>query len=298
MTEAGPAPASSLYAPPMRLQLPRGILDLSAPAVMGVLNVTPDSFSDGGRFASRDAALRRAETMLKEGATLIDVGGESTRPGAEPVSDSEEMDRILPVVEALAGRGCIVSVDTCKPAVMEAACRAGAQLINDIRALSAPGAVEVAVRHRAAVCLMHMQGEPRTMQNAPRYDNVVEEVAGYLEARVAACEAGGIPRERLLVDPGFGFGKNLDHNLRLLAGLGRLRAAGCPVLVGLSRKSMFQHLLALPVGERLHASVAAAALAVWLGAAIVRAHDVAGTVHAVKLAAAVRNHLEGSAAHG
>lgn len=273
----------------MQLQLPRGLLDLSTPVVMGILNVTPDSFSDGGRYRARDAALHHAQAMLDEGAAMIDVGGESTRPGAEPVSATEELERVVPVIEALWQRfGCRLSVDTSKPQVMDAACRAGAQLVNDVNALREPGALDAARRHGAAVCLMHMRGEPRTMQQAPHYADVAGEVRTFLAGRVAACLESGIAAERLVLDPGFGFGKNLEHNLQLLAALPTLRSLGRPLLVGLSRKSMFQQLLGLGVAERLPASLAAATLAIWQGASIIRAHDVRATVQAVAVAAAVR----------
>jgi len=264
-------------------------LDLTRTRVMGILNVTPDSFSDGGDFATREAALRHARQMVADGADLIDVGGESTRPGAPPVSVAEELDRVIPVIEALAGELAVpVSVDTSKPEVMRAAVAAGAGLINDVAALRRPGALAAAAALRVPVCLMHMQGEPGTMQQDPAYGDVVAEVAAFLAGRLAACEAAGIPRERLLVDPGFGFGKTLAHNLALLRGLPRLASLGVPVLAGLSRKSMIGALLGgVPVGERLHGSVAAAVLAVERGAAIVRVHDVGPTVQALRIVAAV-----------
>ena len=264
-------------------------LDLTRTRVMGILNVTPDSFSDGGDFATREAALRHARQMVADGADLIDVGGESTRPGAPPVSVAEELDRVIPVIEALASELAVpVSVDTSKPEVMRAAVAAGAGLINDVAALRRPGALAAAAALRVPVCLMHMQGEPGTMQQDPAYGDVVAEVAAFLAGRLAACEAAGIPRVRLLVDPGFGFGKTLAHNLALLRGLPRLASLGVPVLAGLSRKSMIGALLGgVPVGERLHGSVAAAVLAVERGAAIVRVHDVGPTVQALRIVAAV-----------
>jgi len=267
----------------------RHTLDLTRARVMGILNVTPDSFSDGGDFATREAALRHARQMVADGADLIDVGGESTRPGAPPVSVAEELDRVIPVIEALASELAVpVSVDTSKPEVMRAAVAAGAGLINDVAALRRPGALAAAAALRVPVCLMHMQGEPGTMQQDPAYGDVVAEVAAFLAGRLAACEAAGIPRERLLVDPGFGFGKTLAHNLALLRGLPRLASLGAPVLAGLSRKSMIGALLGgVPVGERLHGSVAAAVLAVERGAAIVRVHDVGPTVQALRIVAAV-----------
>ena len=256
---------------------------------MGVLNVTPDSFSDGGQHFDVQAALARAREMVGDGARIVDVGGESTRPGAEPVSEQQELDRVIPVIERLAAEvDCILSIDTMKPAVMNAACEAGAQIINDVSALRAPGALEVARRQGAAICLMHMQGEPRTMQRAPHYQDVVSEVFGWLENRAGACAEAGIEPQSILIDPGFGFGKTLDHNLELLAHLDQLTTGTWPVLVGLSRKSLFKSLLGLDVNQRVNASVAAASLAVSGGAAIVRAHDVRPTVEAIAVAAAVR----------
>ncbi len=256
---------------------------------MGVLNVTPDSFSDGGRHAGVAAALAHARRMVEEGATIVDVGGESTRPGATPVSVEEELSRVIPVVEALARElDVIISVDTSQPAVIVAATTAGAQLINDVRGLQRPGALQAAAASGAAVCLMHMQGEPGTMQQAPAYGDVVAEVRRWLEARLVVCQAAGIAPERWLVDPGFGFGKTLAHNLTLLARLGETAPAGVPLLVGLSRKSMLGSITGRGVGDRLAAGVAAAALAVRAGAFIVRTHDVGATVDAVKWAAAVR----------
>lgn len=252
---------------------------------MGVLNCTPDSFSDGGRFFAPDAAIEHAEQMLKAGAAVIDVGGESTRPGAQPVAVEEELRRVIPVVEALVRRlGCVVSIDTVKPEVMRAACAAGAEWINDISGLRAPGAIQAAADTGAGVCLMHMQGEPRTMQQAPHYEDVVSEVHDYLQRRVAACEAGGIAREHLCIDPGFGFGKNLQHNLDLLARLPELRINDMPLLIGISRKSMLGTLTGHPSDQRLAAGLAATALAVAGGANIIRTHDVAATRDAIQVA--------------
>ena len=269
----------------MFLQLPRRRLALDAPVVMGILNVTPDSFSDGGLHATREQALARARQMVGEGAAIIDIGGESTRPGAAPVTEAEELERVVPVIERLSRElDVVLSVDTTKPAVMREACRAGAEIINDINALRAESAVDVAAAAGAAVCLMHMQGEPRTMQQDPRYADVVAEVHGFLGARMQACLAAGIPRERLVLDPGFGFGKRLEHNLALLGRLEAFADLECPLLVGLSRKSMFGQLLGQPVEGRLAGSLAGAVLAAWQGARILRVHDVGPTVEALKVA--------------
>ncbi|HEY7963191.1 MAG TPA: dihydropteroate synthase [Steroidobacteraceae bacterium] len=273
----------------MQLRCADKTLDLSTPLVMGVLNVTPDSFSDGGRFLPAAAAVAHGLRMAEEGAAIIDVGGESTRPGAGAVSAAEELDRILTVIERLrAASPAVISVDTSKPEVMRAAAAAGAGLINDVRALRAPGAMAAALESGCAVCLMHMQGEPRTMQLAPVYQDVVAEVRAFLAERAAACRAAGFGAGRLALDPGFGFGKNLEHNLALLRGLPGLAADGLPLVVGLSRKAMLGKLTGRGDGERLAGSVALAALAVLNGARIVRAHDVAATLDAVRVAAAVR----------
>ncbi|WKD50507.1 dihydropteroate synthase [Microbulbifer spongiae] len=264
-------------------------LDLSAPVVMGVLNATPDSFSDGGSYYTAghldlSLALRRAGQMLGEGAAIIDVGGESTRPGATPVSEQQELDRVVPVVEAIcANFGVVVSVDTSTPAVMRAAAAVGAGLINDVRALERPGALEAAAETGLPICLMHMQGQPGTMQSAPAYANVVEEVAAYLKSRVSACEAQGINRQRLILDPGFGFGKSDAHNLALLRSLSLLAPPDMPILAGLSRKSMIGRLLQREVDQRLPGSLALAMLAAQRGARILRVHDVAETVDALRL---------------
>lgn len=265
-----------------------GSLELNAPAVMGVLNVTPDSFSDGGRFGTLDAALRRAETMVGAGAAIIDIGGESTRPGADDVAENEELDRVIPVIEAVRRNLDVpISIDTSKPGVMRAAVAAGAGLINDVFALRLPGALEAAVELQQPVCLMHMQGEPRTMQVDPQYDDVVADVTQFLRQRVAECERAGIHRGRIIVDPGFGFGKSPAHNVELLANLGAITAIGCPVLIGVSRKATLGILTGRDVGNRLSASLAAAVLGVVQGAQIVRAHDVAGTVDALVITRAV-----------
>jgi dihydropteroate synthase len=264
-------------------------LDLSVPRVMGILNVTPDSFSDGGRFVAPAVAVARARQMVAEGATVIDVGGESTRPGAAAVAVEEEMARVVPVIAALAAELPVpISVDTSKPEVMRAAVAAGAGLINDVYALRLPGALEVAAELGVPVCLMHMQGEPRSMQQAPHYVDVVAEVRAFLARRVDECVAAGIARERLLLDPGFGFGKALAHNLSLLKHLPELQALGLPLLVGMSRKSMVGAVLEAPLEGRLYGSLAVAALGAWFGAAIVRVHDVKATVDALRMVAAVQ----------
>jgi len=264
------------------------VLDLTRPRVMGILNVTPDSFSDGGRFFDRERALDHARRMLADGADLIDVGGESTRPGAAPVDEAGELARVIPVIDELAREGALVSVDTMKPAVMRAAVAAGAAMINDVNALRLPGALEAAASTDAAVCLMHMQGEPRTMQEAPQYDDVVVQVRDFLVERAQACEAVGIARNRIVLDPGFGFGKTLAHNLALLRALPELVATGYPVLTGLSRKSSLGTITGRSGSERLAASLAAAIAAVAHGAAIVRVHDVRETVDALKVWTAVQ----------
>jgi dihydropteroate synthase len=256
--------------------------------VMGILNATPDSFSDGGRWSSRDRALRHALDMIAAGADIIDVGGESTRPGSQDVAAAEELDRVVPVIEAIVAESDVpVSIDTSKPEVMEAAVSAGAAMINDVCALRAEGALETAARSGVPVCLMHMQGRPRDMQADPTYDDVVAEVGAFLTDRAKVCEAAGIAADRIFIDPGFGFGKTLDHNLELFRGLSELCRLGYPVLVGISRKSMLGAITGKPVDQRLAASVAAAVLAARRGAAVVRVHDVAETVDALKIAEAL-----------
>lgn len=263
-------------------------LDLSRTAIMGILNITPDSFSDGGIFLAREAAVSRAVQMVEEGADLIDVGGESTRPGAQAVSVQDELDRVVPVVEAIARVVTVpISIDTSKPEVMRAAVAAGAGLINDVRALREIDAVSTAADLAVPVCLMHMQGEPRSMQHNPSYKDVVAEVGSFLEARVAACEAAGIDRRRLVLDPGFGFGKTVAHNLELLRRLSEFNRFGLPILAGLSRKSMIGALFGLPVNDRLYASVALAVTAVQNGAKILRVHDVRATREAIRMWEAV-----------
>lgn len=271
-------------------RLPCGsrFLDLSRPQVMGILNVTPDSFSDGGRYGQRDAALRHAEAMLKAGATLIDVGGESTRPGARAVSPVEELERVAPVVEAIARElDVIISVDTSTPAVIRETARLGAGLINDVRSLQRDGALDAAADSGLPVCLMHMRGEPTTMQQNPQYPDVVAEVREFLLERLTACAAVGVGAERVILDPGFGFAKTLEHNLSLFKHLHALHALGRPLLVGVSRKSMIGKVLGHEVGERLYGSLALAALALSKGAHILRVHDVAQTVDVVRMIAAV-----------
>lgn len=259
------------------------VVDLSKPCVMAVLNLTPDSFSDGGRWTQLDAAIAQAELMVEQGAAIIDVGGESTRPGAPDVDVQEELARVLPVIEALAPRLSIpISIDSSKPAVMRAAVHAGAGLINDVAALTADGALAVAAEAAVPVCLMHMQGSPRTMQAAPRYTNVVDEVRVFLNNRALAARQAGVEAHNILLDPGFGFGKTLEHNYQLLAGLEQL-LGDYPLLVGMSRKSMLGLVLDKPVDERLHGGVAAATIAAIKGAAIIRTHDVAETVDALKI---------------
>jgi dihydropteroate synthase len=280
----------------MHLEFANQRFDLSQPRVMGILNVTPDSFADGGRYSSVDAALRRAEAMQTEGADIIDVGGESTRPGAAAVGVQEELDRVIPVIERLTQSLAVpVSVDTSKPEVMRAAVAAGAVMINDVKALCAEGALQAAADLKVPVCLMHMQGESHSMQRMPDYKDVVREVRQFLQNRIQACEAHGIARSALLIDPGFGFGKALQHNLQLLRNLSEFAALGVPVLVGLSRKSMIGTILqnareadqAVPVEQRLYGSLAAAMLSVLNGAHILRVHDVGATLDMLQVLAAV-----------
>jgi dihydropteroate synthase len=263
-------------------------LDLTAPVVMGVVNVTPDSFSDGGRFLDTHQAIAHGHQLIMEGAAILDIGGESSRPGAQPVSIEEELRRVVPVIEALAGSRTILSIDTSKPEVMRAAAAAGASLINDVYGLRLPGALEAAAESECAVCLMHMQGEPRTMQHAPVYGDVVSEIKAFLLDRVQSCRAAGIPAGRLAIDPGFGFGKTLAHNATLLRRLDAITSEGWPVLVGLSRKSMLGRILDRPASERVYGSIALAVMAVLKGARIVRAHDVAATVDALKTVTAMQ----------
>ena len=277
---------SSQY--PTRLPCGNRVLDLTQTHVMGILNITPDSFSDGGRFNQRDLALRHAQAMVEAGATLIDIGGESTRPGARPVSVVEELERVAPLVEAINRElDVIISVDTSTPAVMRESARLGAGLINDVRALRRDGALDAAAATGLPVCLMHMQGEPGTMQDHPHYDDLLGEVSSFLLERMQACASAGIPAERILLDPGFGFAKSHAHNLSLFKHMQALHALGRPLLVGVSRKSMVGLALNKPVTERLNGSLALAALAMTKGAKILRVHDVAETIDVVRMIAAV-----------
>ncbi|HWT29005.1 MAG TPA: dihydropteroate synthase [Methylophilaceae bacterium] len=271
-----------------RFHCGRYALDLSRPHIMGIVNVTPDSFSDGGKFVAVDNAVAHAMQLVEDGADILDIGGESTRPGAVPVSLEDELRRVIPVIEALAKVTRVpLSIDTYKPQVMQAALDAGASLINDIRALQEPGALEIAASTDAGICLMHMQGLPATMQVDPRYDDVVAEVRAFLAERMAAAEAAGIASERILLDPGFGFGKRTEHNIALLQALPQLLDLGRPLLVGLSRKSVLGQLTGGDVSVRLHSSIAASVLSVMKGARIVRVHDVKATADALKVVAAV-----------
>lgn len=274
----------------MQLHLPRQrVLDLSRPQVMGILNVTPDSFSDGGKHQALDLALFSAEQMLQDGAAIIDIGGESTRPGAAAVSLDEELQRVVPLISAIRQRfDCVISIDTSKAAVMSAAVQAGADMINDVRALQEPDALSVAASLGVPVCIMHMQGAPRTMQQSPQYEDVVQEVYQFLLDRALACQQAGIIASQIILDPGFGFGKTLAHNYQLLAALAQFVASGYPVLAGMSRKSMIGQLLDVPISERLSGSLACATLAAYAGAQIIRVHDVKETVQAVRVAAAAR----------
>lgn len=264
-------------------------IDLSRPRIMAIINVTPDSFSGDGLGHDLDAALRRCEAAVEAGAGFLDLGGESTRPGSQPVSEQEELDRVVPLVERLADWPVPVSVDTVKPAVMRASLAAGASLINDINGFRAPGAVEALQGSNAAVCVMHMQGEPRTMQSSPHYDDVVGEVLVFLTRRVHELEAQGIHKSRITIDPGFGFGKTLEHNVAMFRALDRFVGTGWPVLIGVSRKSMLGAITGRPVAERTHASVAAALMAVERGARIVRVHDVGATRDALSVWEAIEN---------
>ncbi|WP_428847802.1 dihydropteroate synthase [Shewanella abyssi] len=268
-------------------------LDLSTPAIMGILNVTPDSFSDGGEFSSFETACHQADNMVAHGAIFIDIGGESTRPGAKDVSEADELARVLPLIEYVAKTHDVwISIDTSKPVVMRAAVAAGAHLINDVRALQEPGALAAAAELGVPVCLMHMQGQPRTMQHAPVYDDIVKEISSFFEERITACLEAGIKRNNIVLDPGFGFGKSLAHNYQLLQRLAEFSAFELPLLAGLSRKSMFGQLLNREVSQRLSASLAGNMLALQAGANIVRVHDVRETADMMAVLSATKNHMD------
>ncbi|TMO49428.1 dihydropteroate synthase [Pseudoalteromonas ruthenica] len=277
-----------------RLTLPRDrYLDLSTPQVMGILNVTPDSFSDGGQHNTLDNAVNRALTMLEQGATIIDVGGESTRPGADDVAEQEELQRVVPVINAIRERSdCVISIDTSKAGVMTAAVQAGADIINDVRALQEPGALAAAASAQVPVSIMHMRGQPRSMQNAPDYNDVTKEVGTFLHERARQCIEAGISKTNIIIDPGFGFGKSLQHNYQLLSELEQLQRLGYPVLTGLSRKSMFGKLLNRDADQRLSASLAGALICMQKGARIVRVHDVQETTDIVKVFQATQAPLQ------
>ena len=264
-------------------------LDLSQPKVMGIVNATPDSFSDGGKHFAIESAIAHAKRLIEDGANIIDIGGESTRPGADPVSEQEELDRVIPLIEALRGVAVPISIDTYKPSVMRVAIAAGASMVNDVNALQSEGALDALAKTNAAVCLMHKQGNPNNMQQHPQYQEIVSEVNAFLRGRISAAKAAGIGSERLVIDPGFGFGKTLGHNLALMKNLHSFTLTGVSVLVGLSRKSMLGAITGREVGGRLAASVAAALIAVQRGAAIVRVHDVRETVDALKVLEAINS---------
>ncbi len=265
-------------------------LDLSAPKVMGIVNVTPDSFSDGGRFISTDKAIAHAHDLVAQGADILDIGGESTRPGAMPVSLDEELNRVIPVIEGLAGIGVPLSIDTYKPEVMRLAILAGVDIVNDVCALQETQALEIVAASDVGVCLMHMQGRPQNMQEDPQYQDVVLEVYDFLKGRLAAAEQAGIAKARITLDPGFGFGKRTAHNLALLEGLSTLQKLDAPLLIGLSRKSVLGQVAGADVNERLYASLAASVISAMKGANIVRVHDVKATVEALKVVSAVMRH--------
>jgi dihydropteroate synthase len=272
----------------MKLTCGKFELDLTQPRVMGIVNVTPDSFSDGGKFAVAELAVAHGMELVGHGADILDIGGESTRPGATPVPLDEELRRVIPVIEALAAKANVpISIDTYKPEVMKAAIAAGASIINDVFSLRQPGALDVVAASKTGVCLMHSQGTPQTMQLDPQYQDVVREVRDFLRDRLTACDAHGIGRERILLDPGFGFGKRSVHNVALLRELATLRELGQPILVGLSRKSVLGQLTGNDVNSRLHASLSAAVISAMKGARIVRVHDVKATVDALRIVTAV-----------
>ncbi|HCE2451594.1 TPA: dihydropteroate synthase [Vibrio parahaemolyticus] len=267
-------------------------LDLSRPHVMAILNVTPDSFSDGGKFNSLELALAQVEKMITAGVSIIDVGGESTRPGAPDVSLEEELQRVVPVVKAIREKYDVwISVDTSKAEVMRQAIAVGADLINDIRALQEPGALQVAAASKLPVCLMHMKGQPRTMQESPQYENLMDDVAQFLEERISACEAVGINKSQLILDPGFGFGKTIEHNYHMLAHLEKFHEFGLPILAGMSRKSMIFKLLNKPAADCANASVVCATIAAMKGAQIIRVHDFEETIEAMKIVEMTQNNI-------
>lgn len=271
-----------------RLNCSNSLVDLSTPQVMGILNVTPDSFSDGGKYTQFDYALEQVEQMIANGASIIDIGGESTRPGAEAVSDNDELARVIPVLKAIKQRfNIVVSIDTSKASVMRAAIDAGADMINDVRALQNDGCLTAIANSNIPVCLMHMQGIPKNMQNSPSYDHVINDIIVFFQQRIDTCISAGIARERLILDPGFGFGKTLEQNFYLLANLSKFNQLGLPLLVGLSRKSMIGNLLNREVEQRLAGSLATAIIAAQQGAHIIRVHDVQETVDALKVLKAV-----------
>jgi dihydropteroate synthase len=273
------------------LNCPNPLLDLSTPQVMGILNVTPDSFSDGGKFTHFEHALEQVERMITDGATIIDIGGESTRPGAAEVSEADELARVIPVLKAIKQRfDILISIDTSKASVMSAAIAAGADIINDVRALQNDGCLAAVANSKIPVCLMHMQGLPSTMQNKPSYENVIYDIMVFFQQRIKACVSAGIARERIILDPGFGFGKTLAQNLNLLANLSVFRELGLPILAGLSRKSMIGNLLNRDVEQRLAGSLSTAILAAQQGAHIIRVHDVQETVDVLKVLKAVTAH--------
>lgn len=276
----------------MQLHSGKRKLDLSSPKVMGILNVTPDSFSDGGHFCNIDSALKQASNMVEQGATIIDIGGESTRPGAADVALQEELDRVVPVIEKMSQNiDCWISIDSSKATVMREAVNAGAHLINDVRALQEEGALKVAVDAQVPICLMHMQGAPRSMQTAPNYENVVTEVEAFLLQRAQVCQTAGVKKENIILDLGFGFGKQLQHNFELLAATKQFVTLGYPILTGVSRKSMFGHLLNRDINERLAGSLAGALIAIQQGSQIIRVHDVAETVDIIKVLQEVNSHI-------
>ena len=280
---------SDIYS--MKLHFPSQTLELNQPCIMGILNLTPDSFSDGGLFINKEKALNHANQMINDGAQIIDIGGESTRPGASEVSVDEECQRVIPLIKAIREISDIpVSIDTSKTEVMQQAVTAGASMINDVNALRAEGAVELAAKLNVPVCIMHMQGQPRTMQHTPEYKNVVQEVKTFLKNRMDVCLKSGVKQSNIIIDPGFGFGKNLEHNLTLFKHLAEFKKLDVPLLVGVSRKSMIGAVLNdAPANERLYGSVALATLAAWMDANILRVHDVKATTDALKLCMAVKN---------